>query len=64
MVRPCLARKVFQRFARAKWAAHQKRDPEALAEFNKSIQGITFPCKISTWQTGEGDPLITVFAPE
>jgi hypothetical protein len=24
----------------------------------------TFPCKISTWQTGEGDPLITVFAPE
>jgi hypothetical protein len=48
MVRPCLARKVFQRFARAKWAAHQKRDPEALAEFNKSIQGITFPLDIIT----------------
>ena len=63
MVRPCLGRRIFTRYAKAKFKLHQARDPEALAEFNRSIQGLTFPCKISTWQTPDGgDALITAFS--
>ncbi|MDE1914392.1 MAG: hypothetical protein KGI44_33985 [Pseudomonas sp.] len=63
MIRPCLGRKVFQKFARDQWKLHLDNDAGALATFNKRIRGLTFSCKISTWQPQDGgDALITAFA--
>lgn len=48
MVRPCLGKQVFAKLARPAFEAHKKKDPQALAQFNKAIRGITFQCKVST----------------